>query len=86
MNNRVETGRKPWRAALLAGGATAVPRWTLDPAPGVVEHVTTFEDDLAAAVRWLADGLQLLLHSVADMAVLLHRGHAPGPPACSCGS
>jgi hypothetical protein len=38
MDKRVETGREFWRAVLLAGGATAIPRWTLDPAPGVAEH------------------------------------------------
>jgi amino acid adenylation domain-containing protein len=65
MDNRVGTGREFWRAVLLAGGATAIPRWTLDPAPGVGEHVATLDDDLAAAVRWLADGLELPLHSMA---------------------
>jgi amino acid adenylation domain-containing protein len=65
MDKRVETGREFWRAVLLAGGATAIPRWTLDPALGVAEHVATLDDDLAAAVRRLADGLQLPLHSVA---------------------
>jgi amino acid adenylation domain-containing protein len=65
MDKRVKTGREFWRAVLLAGGATAIPRWTLDPAPGVAEHVATLDDDLAAAVRRLADGLELPLHSVA---------------------
>ena len=65
MNNQVGTGREFWRAVLLAGGATAIPRWTLDPAPGFAEHVATLGDDLAAAVRRLADGLELPLHSVA---------------------
>ena len=65
MDKRVETGREFWRAVLLAGGATAIPRWTLDPAPGVAEHVADPDDDLAAAVRRLADGLELPLHSVA---------------------
>ena len=48
-----------------AGGATAIPRWTLDPAPGVAEHVAALDDDLGAAVRRLADELELPLHSVA---------------------
>ncbi|MGE5763734.1 MAG: non-ribosomal peptide synthetase, partial [Mycobacterium leprae] len=65
MDKRVKTGREFWRAVLLAGGATAIPRWTLDPTPGVAEHVATLDDDLAAAVRRLADGLELPLHSVA---------------------
>jgi amino acid adenylation domain-containing protein len=65
MDKRVKSGREFWRAVVLAGGATAIPRWTLDPAPGVAEHVATLDDDLAAAVRRLADGLELPLHSVA---------------------
>ncbi|GAA5119182.1 non-ribosomal peptide synthetase [Pseudonocardia adelaidensis] len=65
MDKRGETGREFWRAVLVAGGATAIPRWTLDPAPGVAEHVAILDDDLAAAVRRLADGLRLPLHSVA---------------------
>jgi len=64
MDKRIETGREFWRAVLLAGGATAIPRWTLDPAPGVAEHVATLDDDLAAAVRRLADELELPLRSV----------------------
>jgi amino acid adenylation domain-containing protein len=65
MDQRVETGREFWRAVLLVGGATAIPRWTLDPAPGVAERVATLDDDLAAGVRRLADELELPLHSVA---------------------
>ena len=65
MDKRVETGREFWRAVLLAGGATAIPRWTPRPGTGVAEHVATLDDDLAAAVRRLADGLALPLHSVA---------------------
>ena len=61
----MKSGREFWRAVLLAGGATAIPRWTLDPAPGVAEHVTTLDDDLAAVVRRLADELELPLRSVA---------------------
>ena len=33
-----------------AGGATAIPRWTLDPVPGVAEHAGPLADDLAAAL------------------------------------
>src|SRR4051812_1995590 len=65
MDKRMKTGREFWCAVLLAGGATAIPRWTLDPAPGVAEHVVALDDDLAAAVRRLAEGLELPLHSVA---------------------
>ena len=49
---------------LAAGGATAVPRWTLDPVPGVGEHEVAVPDDLAAALRRLADELGVPLSSV----------------------
>jgi len=65
MDDRAEATREFCRAVPLAGGATTIPRWTLDPAPGVVVHVATLHDHLVAAVRRLADGLQLPLHSVA---------------------
>jgi amino acid adenylation domain-containing protein len=65
MDERTETTRKSRGAVLITGGVTAIPRWTLDPVPGVAEHVRTLDDDLAAAVRRLAAALQLPLHSVA---------------------
>jgi hypothetical protein len=48
MVTRVETGRESRQAVLLAGGTSAIPRWSLDPAPGVTEHVAILDDDLAA--------------------------------------
>ena len=33
-----ERGREFWRAVLLAGGSTALPRSTLELVPGVGEH------------------------------------------------
>src|SRR5664279_2195287 len=57
-------GRVFWRARLLAGGFTAIPRWTLDPVTGVGEHDATIPDDLVAALRRLADELALPLGSV----------------------
>ena len=56
--------REFWREVLLAGGATALPRWTLDPLPGVGEHVAPLPDDLLVAVRGLADRLGLPLRTV----------------------
>jgi amino acid adenylation domain-containing protein len=53
-----------WRGVLLAGGFTALPRWTLDPVPGVGEHETTIPDELVAALRRLADELAVPLSSV----------------------
>src|SRR5213595_3028322 len=57
-------GREFWRGVLLAGGFTAVPRWTLDPVPGVGEHEATIPDELVAALRRLANELAVPLSSV----------------------
>jgi amino acid adenylation domain-containing protein len=57
-------GREFWRGALVAGGFTAIPRWTLDPVTGVAEHEATIDDDLAAALRRLADDRGVPLGSV----------------------
>src|SRR5438046_16957 len=57
-------GREFWRGVLLAGGFTAVPRWTLVPVPGVGEHEATIPDELVAALRRLANELAVPLSSV----------------------
>src|SRR6266513_5218479 len=59
-----ERGREFWRRVLLAGGFTALPRWTLDPVPGVGEHEARIPDELMAALRRLADELAVPLSSV----------------------
>ena len=59
-----ETGREFWRGVLVAGGFTAIPRWTLEPATGVAEHEATIRDDLVAALRRLVDELAVPLSSV----------------------
>src|SRR2546422_7410818 len=59
-----ERGREFWRGVLLAGGFTALPRWTLEPVPGVCEHEATIPDELVAALRRLADELAVPLSSV----------------------
>lgn len=59
-----ERGREFWRDVLLAGGFSALPRWALDPAPGVAEHEGTIPDELVAALRRLADELAMPLGSV----------------------
>ena len=43
--------------AAAAGGFTAIPRWTVDPVPGVAEHDTAIPGDLLAAVQRVADEL-----------------------------
>src|SRR5262249_29508112 len=50
-------GQEFWRGVLLAGGSTALPRWTLDPVPGVGEHEARIPEELVAALRRLADDL-----------------------------
>src|SRR3989441_11333104 len=57
-------GRDFWRGVLLAGGFTVLPRWTLDPVPGVGEHEARIPDELMAALRRLADELAAPLSSV----------------------
>src|SRR5437879_1356552 len=59
-----ERGREFWRGVLLAGGFTVLPRWTLDPVPGVGEHEARIPDELMAALRRLADELAVPLSSV----------------------
>src|SRR5437773_3762106 len=57
-------GRDFWRGVLLAGGFTAIPRWTLDPVPGVAEHEAKICNEVVAALRRLADDVAVPLSSV----------------------
>ena len=57
-------GEEFWRGVVAAGGCTAIPRWALDPAPGVAEHEATIPGELVAALRRLADELAVPLGSV----------------------
>src|SRR5713226_1137352 len=59
-----ERGREFWRGVLLAGGFTVLPRWTLDPVPGVGEHESRIPDELMASLRRLAYELAVPLSSV----------------------
>src|SRR6266571_1567414 len=59
-----DRGWEFWRGVLLAGGFTAVPRWTLDPVPGVAEHEAKICNELVAALRQLAKELTAPLSSV----------------------
>ena len=56
--------REFWRGVLLAGGSTAIPRWTLTPVAGVGQHAGAIPAGLAAAVRQLADEMGVPLSSV----------------------
>jgi len=64
MKMSAEAGREFWRGVLVAGGFTAIPRWTLDPAPGVAEHDSTIPDNLTTALCRLADEWAVSLGSV----------------------
>jgi non-ribosomal peptide synthetase component F len=64
MDVQAEAGREFWRRALVAGGFTAIPRWTLEPARGTAEHEAKISDDLIAMLRRLADGLDVPLSAV----------------------
>ena len=57
-------GREFWRGVLVAGGSTAIPRWSLDPEIGTAEHEAKIPDDLIATLRRLADELGVTASSV----------------------
>src|SRR5204863_9330224 len=59
-----EDGREFWRRVLLAGGVTAIPRWTVEPVPGIGEHEARLPGELAAALRRLANEVAVPLGSV----------------------
>src|SRR5262245_23723140 len=59
-----ETDREYWRGVLVAGGFTAIPRWSIDPKPGIAEHEAKIPHDLIATLRRLADELEVPLSAV----------------------
>ncbi len=59
-----ERGREFWRSVLVAGAFAALPRWTLKPVPGVGEQKTAIPGELVAALRRLANELEMPLSSV----------------------
>jgi amino acid adenylation domain-containing protein len=61
---RFAADREFWRSALVAGGFTAIPRWTLDPTPGTAEHEAKISDDLVATLRRLAEELTVSFSSL----------------------
>ena len=64
MDVLTEADREFWRGVLAAGGFTAMPRWSLDPIAGVAVHDALIREDLMAALRRLADELDVPLSSV----------------------
>ena len=61
---QVGASRGFWRGALVAGGFTAIPRWSVDPAIGTAEDEAKIPDDLIATLRRLADELGVTASSV----------------------
>ena len=53
-----------WRGVLAAGGFTAIPRWSRRSGRGHRRHEATIPADLVAALRRLADELEVPLSSV----------------------
>jgi amino acid adenylation domain-containing protein len=64
MRVQAEADREFWRSALVAGGFSAIPRWTFDPATGTAEHEAKIPDDLIATLRRLAEELSVTVSSV----------------------
>ena len=64
MKVQAEADREFWHSALVAGGFSAIPRWTRDPAAGTAEHEAKMPDDLMATLRRLADELSVTVSSV----------------------
>jgi hypothetical protein len=53
-----------WRVALVAGGFTAIPRWSVDPATGTAVHAAKIPEDLIATLRRLAEELGVTASSM----------------------
>lgn len=64
MKTLEKTNREYWQGILMAGGFTAIPRWTLTPTVGIGEHEVTIANDLVTALRRLADELEVSFDSV----------------------
>ncbi len=64
MDVRTAPDRQTLRALPAPGGATAVPRWTHRPRPGVAERLAAVPGDVAGAVRRLAGELDVPVGSV----------------------
>ena len=59
-----EPGHEFWRSVLTAGGSTTLPRWTLDPAPGVAEYEVPIPRESLVAARRAAYELGAPLRTV----------------------
>jgi amino acid adenylation domain-containing protein len=59
-----DANREFWRGVLTVSAFTPIPRWTLDPAPGVARHETPVPGSLLPALRRRAAELGVPLSSV----------------------
>src|SRR5215207_9244455 len=64
MEVQSQADREFWRAALVAGGFTSIPRWTLYPVTGTAEHEANIPGSLVARLRRLADELAIPISSM----------------------
>lgn len=64
MDMLITQHRDFWRGMLDGGGLATIPRWTLDPHPGVGEHQENIPGDLVESLRRLADSLGTTLDAV----------------------
>ena len=51
MGMPANAGLEYWQNVLVAGGSTVIPRWTLEPVPGVGECTVTIPQDAVPALR-----------------------------------
>ncbi len=65
-----KAGREFWRSVLLAGGFTAIPRWTKHPLRGTGEYQLRIPEECMSSLRVLAGTMEVPLTSV------LLAGHA----------
>ena len=64
MKRQKETSRDYWHEVLNNCGLTAIPRWTHNSASGISYHEVTVSDDVVAALRQLAEELEVSFCSV----------------------
>jgi amino acid adenylation domain-containing protein len=64
MTTQLNAGREFWHALFVAGGNTGIPRWVLDPVPGADRYEAPIPADVVAALRPLAQELQMPLSAV----------------------
>ena len=77
----VDSDREYWHGVLTGGGFTPIPRWTLDPVPGVAACEALVPGDLLPALRKRAAELGVPLSSVLAPDSFLMKGEEIPPHA-----